>query len=144
MTKETVKYEDFDGNEREQDIYFNFTKSEWRDMQFEDSVPMTDRLRDMINNKDQSGLYKFFRDFVLRAYGERTSDSGMFRKYNDNGVRLSLAFSQTAACDAIMSNIMESDEFAAKFFNSLIPKGMDVVDKNVKPEDLGIYTTNLK
>ena len=70
-------------------------------------------------------IFDFIKTVVLKAYGVKSDDGRSFIKKDENGKDLSIAFSQTMAYDAIISELMTADETAAmKFVNALLPASL--------------------
>lgn len=123
MYKETVKYIDYDGNEREEDFYFNFTKAELMEMQFSAEGGLEKHIQSIIAAKDSKKILETFKDIVIKAYGVKSPDGRKFIK-NDE-VRAD--FVQTEAYSEIFTKFATDDAAAAAFINGIIPK--------MEPED---------
>lgn len=117
MVKKTITYTDFNGNQRTEDHFFNLTKAEIMEMEVSTSGGMSNMIDRIISAQDQPTLFKLFKDFVLKAYGEKSPDGRRFVKSEE----LSIAFSQTGAYDQLMQELLSSDEAAAAFVNSFVP-----------------------
>ena len=117
MYKKTLKYTDYDGNEREEDFYFNLSKAEILEMQLSVEGGFVSYIQKIISSQDVPSLISVFKELVLKAYGEKSSDGRRFIKSKD----ISEAFSQTEAySDFFMQLVMDSEE-ATKFVNSIVP-----------------------
>lgn len=132
MLKKTVNYTDFDGTEKTEELRFNLTQTELVEL----AMDLPDGVSDIVKeNTDGSvndaqalriletlggkGVYDFIKKLVLKAYGEMTTlPSGriVFKKSPE----LTEEFSYTAAYDAVVMELMTSDENAANFVNGLI------------------------
>lgn len=140
MIKRTIKYKDFDGNDRVEDAYFNLTKSEM----IEFALDLPDNVSNTVDNdpKDmdvkeaaskisgvlgKKGAYNFIKDLILKSYGVRKDDGRRFAKVDENGRPLSIEFAQTMAFESIMEEFRTNDIEAAKFIQALIPG--DIADK---------------
>ena len=142
MFKKTITYDDFDGNKRIEDAYFNMTKTEMIEFALDlpDSVSgavdkkpeemdvdqATTKIASMLGTK---GVFNFIKDLVLKSYGVRKEDGRRFAKVDENGRPVSIEFAQTMAFEAIMEEFRSNDLAAAEFVNALIPS--DVSDKIV-------------
>lgn len=136
MYKETIVYNDFDGNERTEDAYFNLTKTEMIEFAFELPDGVSDAVdkdvKDMDENKAASkianmlgkkGIYYFMKDLILKSYGVRKEDGRRFEKSE----QIRTEFSQTMAFEAMMDKFMSNDIAAANFVKAVIPA--NVADK---------------
>lgn len=117
MVKKTITYTDFDGNQRTEEHFFNLTKAELMEMEVSTTGGMSKMLERIISAQDQPTLFKIFKDFVLKAYGQKSADGRRFIKSEE----LSTEFSQTGAYDQLMQELLSSDEAAAAFINSFVP-----------------------
>ena len=121
MLKKTVKYVDFDGNERTEDLYFNLTQTELTEMSVMKNEGLDVYIKKIIESKDSKEILDTFQTIILMAYGEKSEDGKAFRK-KKNGVRLADEFEQTAAYDALFVELATNEKSAAEFFNGIIPK----------------------
>ena len=72
MYKIHQKYEDFNGNEREDDFYFNLSKAELLEMELSEEGGMGKRLNNLIGSQDMKEAIKVFKAIVLMYYGVQT------------------------------------------------------------------------
>lgn len=117
MLKKTITYEDFDGNKRTEDFYFNLSKAEVLEMQMGISGGMTQMLNKIIAAQDGGRVIKTFKDIILKAYGEKSPDGKRFIKSEE----ISTAFSQTEAYSQLFMELATNADAAATFVNSIIP-----------------------
>lgn len=130
MLKKTVTYEDFDGNERTEDLYFNLTKTEATEFALE----LPDRVVEGIDQNDSNeqiankfveqiggkGVFDFIKKLVLKSYGVKSLDGRRFIKKPE----LAEEFSQTLAYDNFIMELMSSETAAAEFVNAVIPASL--------------------
>lgn len=121
MFKVTKNYVDFDGNEREEDFYFHFSTRELMKMQLTTTEGYMQYLQRITNANNAKELLNTFEDFILKAYGEKSEDGRSFRKGED----ISKAFSETQAFEELYMDLAADAEYAAKFFNGVLPKNFD-------------------
>ena len=93
MIAKTIKYKDFNGVEREEKFFFNLTKAEVTEMQLSTSGGLGESLKEIVAAQDTPQIIKIFKEIILKAYGEKTLDGKRFRKVDDKGTPLSIAFS---------------------------------------------------
>ncbi len=135
MYKIHEKYEDYDGNTREEDFYFNLTKAEITDMELTTEGGMSAMLNRIIAAKDTSKLISVFKDLILKSYGQKSLDGRRFIKSEE----LTKEFTETPAYSQIYIRLATDDAEATKFVNNVIPKDMQAEVKaaqgNVIPAD---------
>lgn len=138
MYKKTMTYTDFNGNERTEDFYFNFTKAELAEMELSLEGGLSKYFEKIVAAKDQLEIVKFFKEIVLKSYGEKSSDGKRFVKYDNNGVALSKAFSETQAYSDLYMELATNADLASKFFMAIIPSDLanSVSDNGVAPKSV--------
>lgn len=120
MLKKTIKFTDYFGEERTQDFYFNLNKSELIEMNFTTTGGMQNMLDQIRNTQDNKRIYELFKDIVLKAYGEKSSDGLRFIKSKE----LSEAFSQTEAYNELIVEFFSNPDAAANFMKAIIPSDL--------------------
>lgn len=133
MLKKTITYEDFNGNERTEDFYFNLTKSEIAEMELGVNGGMNELLGRVIQKQDGAVIMKVFKDILLKAYGEKTLDGKRFEKSEE----LSIAFSQTNAYDQLFMELVTDAKAAAAFVTGIMPADMQ---KEIRKQDIPALT----
>ena len=137
MLTKTITYEDFDGNKVTETLQFNLTKTEAMEIAFAlpDNIKsvvqtgpndVTEEIaKKILARMGDTKIFDFIKTVVLKAYGVKSDDGRSFIKKDENGKDLSIAFSQTMAYDAIISELMTADETAAmNFVNALLPASL--------------------
>lgn len=120
MYKIREKYEDYDGNERVEEFYFNLTKAEITDMELTTEGGMSAMLNRIIAAKDTSKLIAVFKDLILRSYGQKSPDGRRFIKSDE----LTKEFTETPAYSQIYIRLATDDKAATEFVNNVIPKDL--------------------
>lgn len=123
MLKKTITCKNFNDVETTEDYWFNLTESEILEMQLGTTGGLDESLKQIVAGMDLPRMVKFFKDFVLKAYGVKSPDGKRFIK-NDE---IREAFSQTNAYNKLFMELAFDDVAAAEFINGVIPK--DVADK---------------
>ena len=119
MLKKTIKYTDYDGNEREEDFYFNLTKAELYELQTSVSGGLENTIRAMVAARDIPTMAKLFKEIVMKSYGEKSEDGKRFIK--ENGKRAE-AFVETEAYNQLYVSLIEDENEMAEFINGIIPQ----------------------
>lgn len=117
MFKKTIKYTDFDGNERKEDFYFNLTKAELLEMQLSIEGGLQGHLERIIKTQSQPELVKMFKDIIMRAYGEKSLDGKKFMKSDE----IRKNFECTEAYSELFMELATDSDAAAEFINALLP-----------------------
>ena len=122
MLKKTMTYEDFDGNNRTEDFYFNLTKAECAELEFGVDGGLTEMLKKIIAEKSTPRMIELIKKIILMAYGVKSPDGKRFIK-ND---QLREEFAQTNAYSDLFMQLAFDDGECTKFMNGIIP--------NISPE----------
>lgn len=125
MLKKTITYNDYNGNERTEDFYFNLTKAEIMEMELGTTGGLAEMLTRIVAAQDAPAIIKVFKDLVLKAYGEKSPDGKRFIKSEE----LSTAFSQTEAYSQLFMELATDADEAAKFVNGIVPAAPKNDDK---------------
>lgn len=117
MLKKTITFEDYNGNKRTEDHYFNLTKAEITEMELGVSGGLTQMLQGIIAAQDTPSIIKFVKELILKSYGQKSPDGRRFIK----SAQLSEEFSQTEAFSELFMELATNDEATSAFVNGLIP-----------------------
>ena len=121
MYKHTVTYEDFNGNTRTEDLYFNLSRSEL--VMLDNSVPggLGNRLQRMVKAADNVEIMDTVEWLLRNSYGIKSEDGRRFMK----GDAIFDEFKQTEAFDTFFMDLVSSEDTMAKFIRSILPKMED-------------------
>lgn len=117
MLKKTITYTDYNGNERTEDFYFNLTKAEVIEMELGVTGGLTEMIKKVNETQDMPSIVKIFKDLVLKAYGEKSTDGKRFVKSDE----IATAFSQTEAYSNLFMELATDSDAAAEFVNGIMP-----------------------
>lgn len=120
MLKETRKYVDFDGVEREEDFYFNFTKAELMQMELSVKGGFHSYIEQIVKAKDETELIRLFKELLEKSYGVKSPDG---RKFIKNAQVLD-DFTQTEAYSDLFMELATDADKAAKFVNGIFPAAL--------------------
>ena len=120
MLKKTIKYTDYDGNEREEDFYFNLSKAEVTEMELSKEGGMSEYIKKISAAQNAPELIKLFKEIITKSYGEKSLDGKRFIKNQD----LTEAFIQTEAYSELFVELASNADEAVKFINGIMPKNM--------------------
>ena len=122
MLKKTIKYTDYDGNEREEDFYFNLSKAEVTEMELSKEGGMSEYIKKISATQNAPELIKLFKEIITKSYGEKSLDGKRFIKNKE----LTEAFTQTEAYSELFVELASNADEAVKFINGIMPKNMTV------------------
>jgi len=122
MLKKTIQYEDFNGTNQTENLYFNVSKSELTDhLELVDEV---EGLQAMIEGEPREltteevrRLLDLVKKLIKMSYGRRSEDGSRFRK-NDE---IWEDFTASAAYDAFLMSLFENPEEAVSFIVGIMP-----------------------
>lgn len=117
MLKKTITYTDYNGVERKEDFYFNFTKAELTDMNLSVQGGLREMIQKIVDTQDVPGIAKIFKEIIFKAYGEKSADGRRFIKSQE----LAEAFSQTEAYSELYMELATDSKAAAEFVNGIMP-----------------------
>lgn len=120
MIKETISYEDIDGNSKTMDAYFHLTMREMRQLLKEG---IQEKLEAVTSGKASPEDTFDLIDMLIKAsYGKRIEDNGEARFVkNPEATEI---FMESDAYDSLLSKLMSDDKFATRFFTGLVPKSL--------------------
>lgn len=115
-----MTYEDFDGNERTEELYFNLTEQEVTEYQLSHNGGITTLINRIIQAQDWKSMVEYWKEFILMCYGVKSDDGRRFIK--NDAVREE--FASTNAFSDLFMLLSTDDNEAAKFVNNVLPKKM--------------------
>lgn len=121
MLKKTIPYDDFNGLKRKEDFYFNLTEAELTEMELSAEGGLQEQTKRMLASKDGAAIIKFFKDIVLRSYGQKSLDGRNFIK-NDE---IRADFASTNAYSILFMELATDADKAAEFVNGILPNSVD-------------------
>lgn len=120
MLKKTITYTDYDGNERKEEFYFNFTKAELMEMEMSAKGGLKKTLEKIVAEEDGKKIVEMLKDIILKSYGEKSVDGKRFVKSKE----LCDAFSQTEAYSILFMELATNAEAATLFVNGIVPQNL--------------------
>ena len=125
MIKETIKYTDYNGNELEEDFYFNLSKSEITEMELSYPNGLSDHITKITQSNNGAEIIKLFKELILSSYGRKSDDGKRFIKSDEEAK----AFSETEAYSELFMKLATNAEAAAEFVNGIVPKQLESTQK---------------
>ena len=118
MLKKTITYTDFEGIERTEDFFFHLSEAEVIEMEHSVDGGLTSVLTNIVKSPNPREIVKYFKEIILRSYGEKSSDGRRFVKSPE----LSKQFAETPAYSVLFMELSKDDKAASNFVNSVIPQ----------------------
>lgn len=125
MLKKRVKYEGFDGEIIEEDLYFNLTRMDLIELNDRyESKDMAAYMDKIVKEKNIKELYKVLKDIVLMAYGTKSEDAKRFIK-NET---VKKEFEESLAFAQLIEDFHETDTAMSDFVTGITNqiKGLDL------------------
>ena len=123
MIKKRIKYEDFDGVEREEDFYFNLTKTELVKWNYSASGGLEEAVKKIIDTKDAKELLKIYDKIITMSYGVKSPDGKKFVKSEE----ITNDFKDTNAYDVMFIEYLSHPESFNAFIDGIMPKDINTV-----------------
>ena len=120
MVKKTIKYSDYNGNEREEDFYFNLSKVELLEMEMSAEGGLENKIKKIVESDDKVEIIKYFKDIIKQSYGKKSEDGKRFIKDPKDFEE----FAQTEAYVNLFMELATNSDAAANFVNGIIPQGL--------------------
>lgn len=137
MLKKTIKFKDLDGNQLEEDFYFNISKAELAEMEIAEARHggMSAVLQKIIDEEDGKKVIELLNEIIKTAYGVRSDDNRKFIK-NDEVWE---DFYHTDAHSELLFELYSNPTEAAAFMRGVVPPELsEKMDdtSNLSPEEL--------
>lgn len=117
MLKKTVTYTDYFGEKHTEDFYFHLPKAELTELAL-DEGGILGKLQSLTSDAAKgSEILAFFKMFLLKSYGERSEDGKRFIKSEE----AQKEFSQTAAYDQILGDLVTYADDPVEFMKAVLP-----------------------
>jgi hypothetical protein len=119
MFKHNVTYTDFNGTERNEDLYFHLSLPEVIRLEAEVGKPMKEYVEELTANMDMKKMLDFLEKTLLNAYGKKTSDGKSFVKNKE--LRHEFEYSQAYA--EVFEQLLTNHDLARKFGQGVADDG---------------------
>lgn len=136
MLKREITFEDYNGEKRTEEFWFNLNKSEiikW--LTTSGDYTLDKVLQRLSTERNGRKIMDIFENLIKISYGKKSLDGRKFEKteeiWND--------FYQTEAYSVLFTELVTDAKKAADFVNKVIPKDMaDEIEKIIKDNPNGI------
>lgn len=117
MITQTIKYEDYDGNEVTEDFYFNLTKLEVMEMEIRHEGGLSNYIEKLTKTTAGVEAYDLFKTIILSSCGKKSDDGRRFLKSPE----ITADFEQSPALGELIFGFLEDGNSAAEFIRGLLP-----------------------
>lgn len=136
MLKKTITFEDYNGQTRTEDYYFNLSKAEVTKWLTTSGDYTLDKVLERLS-KERNGkkIMEIFEDLLRLSYGVKSLDGRKFEKSQ----KIWEDFYQTEAYSILFMDLVTDARKAADFVNSIVPKDLaEEVEKIIRENPDGI------
>lgn len=119
MVKRTITFIDYNGNERTEDHYFNYTEAELSELEWSKNGGFSEYVRRIVQAQDMPEISAVFKKVVLESYGIKSLDGRRFEKGENHSI--AKEFMETPAYSKLFMDLMTTKGALAAFFNELLP-----------------------
>lgn len=119
MLKKTIKYRDLDGNEVEDDFYFNLNKAEILELEVSKKGGLTAYFQQLVDAEDAAQIIGIFKEIMELSIGKRSADGKKFIKNQE----IRDEFFQSDAYSTLFMEFLDnpSEEMGAAFMRGIVP-----------------------
>lgn len=117
MLVKKVKYTDYKGNTREEELYFNLNKAEIAEMELSKEGGLSDYIKRIVDAQKNSEIISLFKDLILKSYGVVSDDGKRFIKSE----QLREEFVQSEAYVELFMELASDADAASAFVNGIVP-----------------------
>lgn len=138
MISKTIKYTDFNDNERNEVFYFHLSKPELLETYIKGGEEkLIDTLKKALKERDTVTFFDLLKDVIRIGYGEKSEDGKYFTKFDSQGRRLGDLFITSEAysvllLDDLFNDITKATEFLMGMFPADIRPTQDEIDAALK------------
>jgi hypothetical protein len=120
LIKKVIKFEDFNGNEQTETHYFHMSKTELINTEFSHEGGLSTVLPQLVKEQNVAKLLEIVQSLIRKSYGKRSEDGRNFIKNAEQTEE----FMNSAAYDALFTELVTSPDAATEFITGIIPKDL--------------------
>lgn len=141
MLVKTITYEDYNGETRTENFYFNLTKTECLELETSVNGGISEYIRRITAAQDGPSIMAIFKKVILMAYGEKSPDG----KYFDKSEEISRRFEHCPAYDELIMEIVAGGaDTASAFINAILPKDATATDEEKNDKIAQLITEKIE
>lgn len=132
MLKETIKFKDFNGLEREEVFRFNLSRAEVTDLELKTPGGFSGLLEQIIASQNPKEVLDTIQKIIKMSYGVVSADGRRFIKTEEAFEE----FSQTEAYSELYLSLLQDEVKGAAFVKGIMPEGfvLEVKNNNDQPK----------
>lgn len=116
MLTKKIKFDDWDGNPREETWYFALSDAEITEWELSESGGLSAMIDKIKETQDVPALIALYKEVILKTVGKKDADGRRFRKSDE----IRQEFQETGAYSALYMELATDAEAGAAFINGLI------------------------
>lgn len=129
MITKKITYENFDGEEITEELYFRLSTKEMSDDEFQ---KIRDRIADGYKKKDNLQVLNAILEIVIKSYGKKSEDGKAFIKTEE----ATKNFENSEACDELAYELLNNEGELQKFIEGIMPKKLYEQYSKIPEKDL--------
>lgn len=118
MFKETFKYTDFNGVEREETHYFDLSEPDVMRLNYGSGANLKDIVERITQEQDGGRIIELFEKIIQASYGEKSEDGKLFVK-DEKALR---NFIYSPMYPQLYMKLATDADYAARFVREITPK----------------------
>ena len=122
MLRKTITYNDYNGESRTENFFFNLSQAECMEMELSTSGGLQQLIDRITSEKDGKKIVGIFKELILKAYGIKSPDGKYFRK----GPEISKDFESTEAYSKLFMELATNPDIAAEFIRGVFPSAAEM------------------
>lgn len=138
MYKKTIAFEDYDGNPREEDFYFNLDERDVTKMELSEKGGLDKYIQKIVAERDTPKIIQLFEELIDASYGEKSADGRNFRKSKE----ALEDFKSTPAYSKLYMELATDENAAAEFINGITPKEVKTPEDHKKSDKIATIPAN--
>ena len=129
MITKKITYENFDGEEVTEELYFRLSTKEMSDDEFQ---MIRDKIAEGYKEKDNLKVLNAILEIVVKSYGKKSEDGKTFIKTEQDTKN----FENSEACDELAYQLMSNEKELQKFIEGIMPKKIYDQYSKISEKDL--------
>lgn len=117
MVKREIEYENYDGKKEKETFYFNLTKAEIQELEFDLPGGFDGLTTKMHMDPSASDIVDAFKAILGKAYGEKLPNGKIYKSEQNTS-----AFFASDAYSELFFWMMNNPEEAIKFIEAMLPR----------------------
>ena len=113
MIKKTIKYTDFNGQQRKETAYFNMNKLEVLKLTAKLGMDIDAYAKKLAESEDMPKMLQFIEDIILMSYGEKSQDGRSFEKSKEKTEKFENSNAFAELFEQLLLNPQQTAQFAS-------------------------------